>query len=110
MIETQQKKERLILVGVNTGNEQAARVSLEELGLLVRTAGAEPLDQVVQNLEHPNPATYVGSGKLDEIRILINSCDADGIVCDDELTARYFLLHSRRCWSKGSDCPGHLYR
>ena len=86
MIETQQKKERLILVGVNTGNEQAARDSLEELGLLVRTAGAEPLDQVVQNLEHPNPATYVGSGKLDEIRILINSCDADGIVCDDELT------------------------
>lgn len=86
MIETKQKQERLILVGVDTGGDTDAEESLKELGLLVRTAGGVPLDRVIQNLDHPNPATYVGSGKLEEIRVLINSWEADGIVCDDELS------------------------
>lgn len=86
MIETKQKQERFLLVGVATGDEKATRESLKELKLLVHTAGAESLDMVIQNLDHPHPGTYVGSGKLEEIRALIQAWDADGIVCDDELS------------------------
>lgn len=86
MIETGQKKERLILVAVNTGEERRILASLEELALLVDTAGGETVGRLYQNLEHPVAATYVGKGKLDEIRELIDSLEADGIVCDDELT------------------------
>lgn len=86
MIETKQRTERLILVAVDTGESHDIRASLEELGLLVETAGGEPIEMVVQNLDHPNPATYVGSGKVEEIRMLIHALGADGIVCDDELT------------------------
>ncbi len=86
MIETKQKQERFLLVGVATGDEKATRESLKELELLVHTAGGEALDTVVQNLDHPHPGTYVGSGKLEEIRALVQAWDADGIVCDDELS------------------------
>lgn len=86
MIETKQKEQKFILVGVAAGDEAAARESLKELELLVHTAGGEAADRIIQNLDHPNPATYVGSGKLEEIRILVHSYEADGIVCDDELS------------------------
>ncbi len=86
MIETKQKQERFLLVGVATGDEKATRESLKELELLVHTAGGEALDTIIQNLDHPHPGTYVGTGKLEEIRVLVQSFDADGIVCDDELS------------------------
>lgn len=86
MIETKQEIQKFILVGVADGNEEAVWDSLNELELLVHTAGGEALDKVVQNLDHPNPATYVGSGKMEEIRAMVYASGADGIVCDDELS------------------------
>ena len=58
-----EKTEKYILVAVATGEEEAAWASLEELGELVRTDGAEVSSMVVQNLDHLERATYVGSGK-----------------------------------------------
>ena len=86
MIETQQKKDRFLLVGIHDSSPETAERSLKELALLVDTAGGETVGSVVQSLDHPNPATYVGSGKLAEIRELAAALGADGIVCDDELT------------------------
>ena len=67
MIETAQKKERLLLVAVNTAEESRVRASLEELALLVDTAGGEAVGSIYQNLDHPISATYVGKGKIEEI-------------------------------------------
>lgn len=86
MHENKQIEERVILVGVsqNAGDDTAD--SLEELAELVQTAGAAAVGCVIQNLERRNPATYVGSGKVEEIRQLIAETGATGVVCDDELS------------------------
>lgn len=78
--------EKYILVAVATGDEEVAWASLEELEELLRTAGAEASSMVVQNLDHPERATYVGSGKVLELKEMLEQQDAVGIVCDDELT------------------------
>ncbi|MBQ6389312.1 MAG: GTPase HflX [Mogibacterium sp.] len=79
--------EKYILVAVATGDEEAAWDSLDELADLLDTAGGETVCQVVQNLQHPDRATYIGKGKALEIKDLIEIHEASGIVCDDELTA-----------------------
>ena len=79
--------EKYILVAVATGDEEAAWDSLDELADLLDTAGGETIFQVVQNLAHPDKATYVGKGKAEELREMIDIHEADGIICDDELTA-----------------------
>ena len=79
--------EKYILVAVASGNEEAAWDSLDELGDLLDTAGGETVMKVVQNLVHPDKATYIGKGKAEEIRESIEIHEADGIICDDELTA-----------------------
>lgn len=76
----------MILVAVSTGNEEDAMESLDELEELVKTAGAEVVGRIVQNLEHINNATYVGTGKVQEIKDLIWETDAAAIICDDELS------------------------
>lgn len=81
-----EEKEKYILVAVSTRNEDAAWESLEELEELLRTAGAEASSMVVQNLDHPERATYVGSGKVLELKEMLEQQGAVGIVCDDELT------------------------
>ncbi len=81
-----EEKEKYILVAVSTRDENAAWESLEELEELLRTAGAEASSMVVQNLEHPERATYVGSGKVLELKEMLEQQGAVGIVCDDELT------------------------
>ena len=74
-MEQTEHTERYILVAVATGEEEAAWASLEELGELLRTAGAEPACLVVQNLPHPDRATYVGSGKARELQeMLATAC------------------------------------
>lgn len=78
--------EKVILVGIQTDNGLDAEESLNELEELARTAGAETVLKVVQNRENPHPATYIGKGKIEEIRELIRSFDATGIICDDELS------------------------
>lgn len=87
MYETAQKPERVILVGVNEGgDEKEVRESLDELGELVKTAGAEPVAVLVQNREKIHPGTYIGKGKIEELRNAISLSQATGIVSDDELS------------------------
>ena len=85
MIQTSERKEKFILVGVETGKDRMEE-SLTELEELLETAGGETVGRVIQNLESINKATYVGKGKVDEIRELAEELGADGIVCDDELS------------------------
>jgi len=85
MTETTEKKERFILVGVETGKSRMEE-SLDELSELLDTAGGETICKMIQNLEALSKATYVGKGKVEEIKELILNEEADGIVCDDELS------------------------
>lgn len=85
MIQTSEKKEKFILVGVETGKDRMEE-SLSELEELLDTAGGETVGRVIQNLESINKATYVGKGKVEEIKFLAEELEADGIVCDDELS------------------------
>lgn len=86
MIENKEEKERVILVGVCVSDGDDTEVSLKELAELVKTAGAETAEVVIQNREAVHPGTYVGKGKIEEIGMLLALHDADGIVCDDELS------------------------
>ena len=79
-------EEHVILAAVCTGSEADTAASLHELAQLAVTAGAVVEGQLFQNRSAPDPATYFGSGKLDEIRELIESTGANGLICDDELT------------------------
>ena len=85
MIQTSEKKEKFILVGVETGKDRMEE-SLSELAELLDTAGGETVGRVIQNLESINKATYVGKGKVEEIKEIAEELGADGIVCDDELS------------------------
>ena len=86
MIDLEKEKERVILVGVSLTDQDEARRSLDELKDLVSTAGAETAGIVIQSREQVHPATYVGKGKIEEIKDLLWESDATGIVCDDELS------------------------
>lgn len=86
MIETSREAEQVILVAVEYAGGGDAEASLDELAELVKTAGAFVLDRMVQRLPNIHPATYIGSGKVDELQMLIRLHDATGIVCDDELS------------------------
>ena len=84
--EIKEEKERVILVGVSTRENDDTEDSLDELKDLVKTAGAEAVGRVIQKRELVHPGTYVGKGKIEEIRELLWELDATGIVCDDELS------------------------
>lgn len=86
MIELKQAKEKVILVGVSTDDHDDTEKSLDELEELASTAGAVTVGRVVQNLSQIHPVTYVGKGKLDEIKDLLWETEATGIICDDELS------------------------
>lgn len=86
MYETKEELEKVILVAVATGDEDNAEESLDELEELVSTAGAVVAGRMIQNLEHINNTTYIGSGKVKELKDLIWETEADAIICDDELT------------------------
>ncbi len=79
-------EESYILVGVATGDEENTIKSLDELDALLETAGGRSVFKVVQNLDHPDPGTYIGKGKACEIKDLMEMYEADGIICDDELS------------------------
>jgi GTP-binding protein HflX len=87
LIDNAISEEKYILVAVATGDEEAAWDSLDELAELLDTAGGITIFQVVQNLVRPDKATYIGKGKAEELRESIEIHEADGIICDDELTA-----------------------
>lgn len=86
MFETEHIEERMILVGVDTGNPDAAGRSLDELQDLAKTAGAKTAGRLIQARDSAHPATYIGRGKLEELKDLLWETEADGIICDDELT------------------------
>lgn len=86
MIELKQMQEKVILVGVSTDDHDDTQQSLDELEELAETAGAVTVGRVVQNLSQIHPVTYVGKGKLDEIKDLLWETEATGIICDDELS------------------------
>lgn len=86
LYEMQEELEKVILVGVSTGDHDDTEQSLDELGDLVKTAGAEVVAKVIQNREAMHPGTYVGKGKIEEIKELLWELGATGVVCDDELS------------------------
>lgn len=86
MIDNTEKEERVILVAVRRSDRDNTEASLDELAELAATAGAVTVARVIQNLDSFNSATYVGKGKMDEIKELIIEFDATGIICDDELS------------------------
>lgn len=82
-----EQEERVILVGVQTDDSEPAEASLDELGELAKTAGAVVTGRLIQNREQIHPATYIGKGKILELKELLWETDATGIICDDELTS-----------------------
>ncbi len=78
--------ERVVLVGVWTeGTALDAENSLAELKLLAETAGSEVLDALIQRRQKPDPATYIGTGKVEELRAAVESTGADTVICDAAL-------------------------
>ncbi|WP_372736516.1 GTPase HflX [Nocardioides sp.] len=82
----QLRLERVVLVGVWTeGTTQDAENSMAELALLAETAGSTVLEAIYQRRQSPDPATYVGRGKVDAIREIVQATGADTVICDGEL-------------------------
>ncbi len=87
MYELKEAEEKVILVGVQLNENEPAEESLDELGELAKTAGAEVVGRMIQSREYIHPATYIGKGKISELKELLWETDATGIICDDELTS-----------------------
>jgi GTP-binding protein HflX len=88
MIETNKQQERAILVGIIYPGQDENEVEeyLEELAFLTETAGAEPVKRFIQKLDAPNPKTFVGTGKIEEIAAFIEENRIDIAIFDDELS------------------------
>lgn len=85
--ELKDEEERVILVGVQEDDSEPTEESLEELGELAKTAGAVVVGRLIQKREHIHPATYIGKGKILELKELLWETEATGIICDDELSS-----------------------
>ncbi|MBQ6538178.1 MAG: GTPase HflX [Eubacterium sp.] len=85
-IDTAEKKEKTILVAVALGETSDTEDSLDELCELADTAGAEVIGRVMQQREAFHPGTYIGKGKIEELKELIDIWQADSVICDDELS------------------------
>ncbi len=86
MIELGNETERVLLIGVSIFGQEFTESSLDELSELAKTAGAETVGRIIQNRDQVHPGTYVGKGKIGEIKDLLWETEATGIICDDELT------------------------
>jgi GTP-binding protein hflX len=86
LISTEEKKEKFILIAVSISNEKECGNSLDELEELVHTAGAESVGRLIQNRERIHAVTYLGKGKLEELKEMLLYTEADGVICDDELS------------------------
>lgn len=86
LIDLKELEERVILIAVNVGDERETAASLDELEELAQTAGAIPIARVMQNREAVHPGTYLGKGKILEVRELLTDTGATGVICDDELS------------------------
>ena len=87
---TKQESERTVLVGIitQTQNETKANEYLDELAFLAETAGAEPVKKFLQRLEYPNPVTFVGAGKLQEIKDYVEENEIGLVIFDDDLSPK----------------------
>ena len=83
MIELAKETERVILVGVCVSGQEDTEDSLEELKDLADTAGADTVGRLIQNREQVHPGTYIGKGKIEELKDLLWELDATGIICED---------------------------
>ncbi len=86
MFETEDRQERLLLVGVQLEDGDDTEESLLELSELAKTAGAETVGTIIQNREKIHPGTYIGKGKIEEVKEAAHRLHADCVVCDDELS------------------------
>lgn len=88
MVEYRQLRlERVILLGVWTqGSLEEAEAAMDELAALAETAGSQVLESVLQRRQKPDPGTYIGSGKLNELRDIVAATGADTVICDGELS------------------------
>lgn len=89
---TRMSKEKAFMVGVDIYNQEnwlSLEDSLEELSLLASTAGLEVVGEATQSLSHPNPETFIGSGKVQEVIMLVNETQADVVIFDEELSPRH---------------------
>ena len=86
LIEIGEQQERVILFAASTNASGDTEESVEELRELVRTAGAETMGIVIQNRENIHPGTYLGKGKIQELKEMVWETGATGVVCDDELS------------------------
>lgn len=82
--ETKEIVEKVVLLGVDLGDD--TKESMKELAELVDTAGATVLDSIIQSRERMHPGTYIGKGKIEEVKDRVIELGATGVVCDDELT------------------------
>jgi GTP-binding protein HflX len=83
----QLRLERVVLVGVWTeGTSEQANASMVELARLAETAGSTVLDGLVQRRSSPDPATFIGSGKVEELKLAVQQAEADTVICDGELS------------------------
>ena len=86
LYDMREEEERVILVAVSTGDGDDTEESVDELAELVKTAGAVAADRIIQNRERVHPGTYLGKGKIEEVRERVLALQATGVVCDDELS------------------------
>ena len=87
---TEQESEQTVLVGLVTPQQNEAKVKeyLDELAFLADTAGAVPVKNFIQKLDYPNPVTFVGKGKLHEIRQYVEENEIGLVIFDDELSPK----------------------
>ncbi|MDF2539587.1 MAG: hflX [Herbinix sp.] len=86
LFEIKETVERFVLVSVAVSDNDDTKESLDELEELASTAGAITVGKVIQNRESIHPGTYIGKGKMEEVRLLAEETDATGVVCDHELS------------------------
>ncbi|MCB6611143.1 GTPase HflX [[Clostridium] symbiosum] len=86
LIDLKELEERVILIAVSTSDEDDTKESLDELEELADTAGAVTVDKIIQNRERVHPGTYLGKGKIEEVRERVWELGATGVICDDELS------------------------
>lgn len=84
--EKENHREKYIEIAAAEKKRNDVDDSLDELSRLLETAGGESVYRVVQRMDSPSPATYLGKGKVEELKRFIDAFEADGIICDDELS------------------------
>lgn len=90
LYDTDELEEKVILVGVALDDVNEVEASLDELMELAKTAGAITVGRLIQARESFHPATYLGKGKIEELRLLVDELGATGVICDDELSPAQF--------------------